>query len=61
MPDLDVQFLGEDWMLLDDDGDGWGCEPLATVLAAPTPLPVAETGNPCDGLVGTVGCLLFGP
>ena len=53
--------MGEDWMLLDDDGDGWGCEPLATVLAAPTPLPVAETGNPCDGLAGTVGCLLFGP
>jgi hypothetical protein len=49
-----IPVIGEDWMLLDDDGDGWDCEPLVTVLPVPTP-------NPCDGLVGTVGCFLFGP
>jgi hypothetical protein len=56
-----IPVIGEDWMLLDDDGDGLGCEPIVAVLAAPTPMPIAETDNPCDGLVGTLGCFLFGP
>ena len=52
-------------MLLDDDWDGVGCEPLVTSFAAPTPMPtpmpIVESVNNCDGLVGTVGCFLFGP
>ena len=55
-----IPVIGGDWMLLDDDGDGWGCDPVVTVLAAPTPVPAVETTNPCDGLVGTLGCFLFG-
>jgi hypothetical protein len=56
-----IPVIGDDWMLLDDDGDGWGCEPIVTALAAPTAIPVVGSVNNCDGLVGTVGCFLFGP
>jgi hypothetical protein len=62
--------IGDDWMLLDDDHDGVGCEVeprdysnvVRTAQAVvPTPEPTPETDNPCDGLVGTLGCFLFGP
>ena len=46
-------------MLLDDDGDGWACEPL--VVAAPVAqaeTPSQENVNQCDGVVGMLGCLL---
>jgi len=50
-------------MLLDDDGDGLGCEITDTVQAvqaAPpvVPAPTVEPANQCDGLLGMLGCLL---
>lgn len=54
-----IPVIGEDWMLLDDDGDGWACEPL--VVAAPVAqaeTPSQENVNQCDGVVGMLGCLL---
>ena len=55
-----IPVVGEDWMLLDDNGDGWGCEPVVTVPAAQPAVLIAEPANPCDGVVGMLGCLLPG-
>lgn len=57
-----IPVTGDDWMLLDEDGDGWGCEPVfvpAQVLPAVVPTP--EIANQCDGVVGRLECFLFGP
>ena len=48
-----IPVIGEDWMLLDDDGDGLGCEPIVEPVA-PTP----EATKQCEGILGTLGCLL---
>jgi hypothetical protein len=32
-----IPVIGEDWMLLDDDGDGWGCNVVASAWEPPTP------------------------
>jgi hypothetical protein len=52
-----IPVIGEDWMLLDDDGDGQGCEPLITVQAAQTVAPTAEPTKQCEGILGMLGCL----
>jgi hypothetical protein len=62
-----IPVIGDDWMLLDDDHDGMGCEVeprdysnvvrMAQVVV-PTPEPTPEADNPCDGLVGMLGCLI---
>ena len=62
-------FVGEDWMLLDDDHDGIGCEVepvndsnvVQTAQTALAVVPTPEPPDPCDGLVGNLGCFLFGP
>src|SRR5688572_772197 len=46
-------------MLLDDE-DGWGCEPLVTVQAAQPAVRIAEPTDPCEGVVGMLGCPLPG-
>ncbi|MCA9878173.1 MAG: hypothetical protein KC442_10335 [Thermomicrobiales bacterium] len=56
-----IPVIGEDWMLLDDDGDGWGCEPIRTTQAGQAVVPTHEPGNQCDGVVGRLGCFLSGP
>jgi hypothetical protein len=53
-----IPVQGEDWMLLDDDGDGWGCEPIVVEQAAPVAVPTAESADPCEGVLGMLGCLL---
>lgn len=55
--------IGDDWMLLDDDHDGMGCEvePVndgAAVQTAQAVTPSPESPDQCDGVVGMLGCLL---
>jgi hypothetical protein len=48
-----IPVIGEDWMLLDDDGDGLGCEPIVEPVTL-TPEPTKQ----CDGILGMLGCFL---
>lgn len=57
-----IPIVGEDWMVLDDDGDGRGCEPTFVPIqvvqaVAPTP----DSSMQCDGVLSRIGCFLFGP